>query len=60
MKMGFGVRNQRKANKYREELKQWYGEEMGAKARHAEAFEVAEYGSQPSKGQLKELFSFFD
>jgi N-acetylglucosamine malate deacetylase 1 len=28
--------------------------------KHAEAFEVCEYGSQPDRAELKRLFPFFD
>lgn len=48
------------ANKYRDSLIEWYGEEKGNAVKHAEAFELCEYGSKPSKDQLKRLFPFFD
>ena len=47
------------ANKYRDKLSSLYGNEAARKVKHAEAFEVCEYGSQPSRQQLKELFPFF-
>ncbi|HTQ53725.1 MAG TPA: PIG-L family deacetylase [Bryobacteraceae bacterium] len=40
----------------RQALVKWYGAEHAAKIRHAEAFELCEYGSQPSAEQLRALF----
>lgn len=48
------------ANRFRQELSAWYGAERGAKFKHAEAFEICEYGSQPTKEELRRLFPFFD
>ncbi|MCI0420766.1 MAG: PIG-L family deacetylase [Acidobacteria bacterium] len=47
------------ADRFRTQLKDWYGSEPGARVRHAEAFEICEYGQQPGKGELKRLFPFF-
>jgi LmbE family N-acetylglucosaminyl deacetylase len=47
------------ADRYRAQLKDWYGPEQGTKVRHAEAFEICEYGQQPDKAELKRLFPFF-
>jgi len=47
------------ANRYRAKLDELYGHEKGNKVRYAEAFEVCEYGRQPSKDELKKLFAFF-
>ncbi len=44
------------ADKYRSNLVQLYGEERGSKVRYAEAFEVTEYGRQPTPAELRELF----
>ncbi|MCZ2155252.1 MAG: PIG-L family deacetylase [Bryobacterales bacterium] len=44
----------------REALIRLYGKERGEKVKHAEAFEVCEYGSRPTAEQLKKLFPFFD
>ncbi|HTT63986.1 MAG TPA: PIG-L family deacetylase [Bryobacteraceae bacterium] len=40
----------------RRALVKWYGPERGAKIVHAEAFEVCEYGRQPSEEDLRQLF----
>lgn len=47
------------ARKYRATLVDLLGEEAGNAVKHAEAFEVCEYGTQPSKEELKRLFPFF-
>jgi LmbE family N-acetylglucosaminyl deacetylase len=48
------------ANKYRTELETWYGAEKGKKVKHAEAFEICEYGRQPNVTQIKKLFPFYE
>ena len=48
------------ANKYRDKLIELYGEEKGRKVKYAEAFEVCEYGSRPSREQLKKMFPSFN
>ena len=40
----------------RKALEKWYGPERAARIRHAEAFELCEYGSQPNEARLRELF----
>lgn len=37
-------------------LEQWYGKENALKVKFAEAFELCEYGSQPSIAEIKRLF----
>ena len=39
--------------------KEWYGDEQGEEVKYAEAFELCEYGKQPSEAGLKKLFPFF-
>ena len=46
------------ADRCRDKLIEIYGEEQGRKIRYAEAFEICEYGRQPSREELKELFPF--
>lgn len=48
------------ANKYRDKLIELYGQEQGSKVKCAEAFEVCEYGRQPTAAELKQLFPFFE
>ncbi|MEM9326787.1 MAG: PIG-L deacetylase family protein [Bacteroidota bacterium] len=40
----------------RDVLTKWYGEERANQARHAEAFEICEYGAQPSEEDIRRLF----
>ncbi len=56
----FSRRNQSIAARFNDELKAWYPGDAAAKVKHAEAFEVCEYGSQPDRAELKRLFPFFD
>jgi len=55
----FAARDQATANKFRAKLIELYGQEKGQKIGHAEAFEICEYGRQPSVAELKQLFPFF-
>jgi LmbE family N-acetylglucosaminyl deacetylase len=48
------------ADRFRKELVAELGDEKGKAVKYAEAFEVCEYGTQPSKEELKKLFPFFD
>ncbi len=58
VRQGFADRSLGVAKKYRAKLVEWYGEDRGAKVQHAEAFEVCEYGRQPTKGEIRKLFPF--
>jgi len=40
----------------RQSLIKWYGQERGANVTDAEAFEICEYGRQPSEEEIRELF----
>jgi N-acetylglucosamine malate deacetylase 1 len=44
------------AERYRSLLVERYGEEPGKAVQYAEAFEVCQYGRQPTAGELNELF----
>ena len=48
------------ADRYRDALVTWYGPEKGKKVKHAEAFEICEYGRQPTPAQIKQLFPFYE
>lgn len=46
------------ADNCREKLVELYGEEIGSKVKYAEAFQVCEYGRQPTREDLRRLFPF--
>ncbi len=46
------------AKRYRNGLIRWYGEEAANEIKYAEAFEVCEYGRQPSDADIRQLFPF--
>ena len=48
------------ADRFRNNLVEWYGKEQADKVRYAEAFEICEYGRRPDKAELKRLFPFFE
>jgi LmbE family N-acetylglucosaminyl deacetylase len=39
-------------------LVKWYGPEKGNAIRHAEAFEICEYGTRPDEAMIRKLFPF--
>ncbi|MCI0664278.1 MAG: PIG-L family deacetylase [Acidobacteria bacterium] len=59
VRAGHASRSTGTANRFRKMLNEWYGEEASAKIKHAEAFEICEYGRRPDKAELKRLFPFF-
>jgi LmbE family N-acetylglucosaminyl deacetylase len=46
------------ADRWRDALLRWYGEERGRGVRYAECFEVSEYGRQPDRALWRRLFPF--
>jgi LmbE family N-acetylglucosaminyl deacetylase len=52
-------RNTALADRYRDQLAEWYGKDRAGKVRYAEAFEMCEYGRQPEQKELRRLFPFF-
>jgi N-acetylglucosamine malate deacetylase 1 len=48
------------ADRFREKLVELLGESRGRAVKTVEAFEVCEYGSQPSKEELLRIFPFFE
>jgi LmbE family N-acetylglucosaminyl deacetylase len=48
------------AKRFRAKLIELLGAERGTEVKYAEAFEVCEYGSQPSRDELLRIFPFFD
>jgi N-acetylglucosamine malate deacetylase 1 len=57
---GFARRNQGIATRFRAKLGDWYPAAQTGNIKHAEAFELCEYGAQPNKDELKRLFPFFE
>lgn len=55
----FKDRNVEIANKYRSRLIELYGNDKGSRIKYAEAFEICQYGRQPSIDELKKLFPAF-
>ncbi|MHC4146520.1 MAG: PIG-L deacetylase family protein [Planctomycetota bacterium] len=47
------------ANRFRDELAKWYGQDRAEKIKYAEAFEICEYGRRPSEQEIRKLFPFF-
>jgi len=60
VRQGHAARNLATAERFRKEMGEWYGAERAKKVKHAEAFEICEYGRRPSAEELKKLFPFFD
>jgi LmbE family N-acetylglucosaminyl deacetylase len=48
------------ANQFRDALRKWYGDDQGSNVKFAEAFEICEYGRQPSAEEIRKLFPFLD
>ncbi len=51
-------RQSNEAKRYRNALIKWYGEDQAEKIEYAEAFEICEYGRQPSDDEVRQLFPF--
>ena len=58
MRENFSRRYQGIAIRFAKELNAWYPGEAAKTVKHAEAFEVCEYGSQPGPEELRRLFPF--
>ena len=46
------------AKRFRSTLQKWYGQERGDSFKYAEAFEICEYGRQPTDDEIRKLFPF--
>jgi LmbE family N-acetylglucosaminyl deacetylase len=55
---GFKNRFASIADRCRDKLIELYGPDAGKAVRYAEAFEICEYGRQPTKDELRKLFPF--
>ena len=51
-------RQKGEADRARDVLIKWYGEEKGKAVKLAETFEICEYGAQPSDDEVRRLFPF--
>jgi LmbE family N-acetylglucosaminyl deacetylase len=59
LREGWERRQSGLANRFREGLVKRYGADKGAAVKYAEAFEICEYGRQPSEKEIRQLFPFF-
>ena len=60
LKQRWSERHAREADRFRDLLNEFYGNERAKGVTHAEAFELCEYGRKPAAGELKQLFPFFE
>ncbi len=58
VRKGLANRYARHASNYRDVLTKFYGETAARKVQYAQAFEICEYGSQPTQEQIRKLFPF--
>jgi LmbE family N-acetylglucosaminyl deacetylase len=59
MRKRWSARQGGEADKYRDLLVKWYGEDTGKAVKFAESFELCEYGAKPNEDELRKLFPFF-
>ena len=59
LKERWAKRQAAEADRYRAALVKMYGPEQGQKIKYAEAFEICEYGRQPSAEEIRKLFPFY-
>ncbi len=59
LKQRWHDRQSREADRFRDALTQWYGNEKGKQVKYAEVFELCEYGRRPTPEELKQLFPFY-
>ncbi len=60
LKMRWAARQGSEANKFRDLLIRFYGEEKGQAVQYAETFEICEYGRRPSPQEIRVLFPFYE
>ncbi|HLJ17066.1 MAG TPA: PIG-L family deacetylase [Bryobacteraceae bacterium] len=58
VRRNLAMRYAAQADKYRDTLIKFYGAERASRIRYAQAFEICEYGRQPSQDELKQMFPF--
>lgn len=59
VRKGFEGRCGSVARQFKKEVSEWYGGNADT-VKHAEAFEICEYGRRPNKEELSKLFPFFE
>jgi LmbE family N-acetylglucosaminyl deacetylase len=59
VRASFEKRYEAQAQRFRGKLAEFYGQDKANSIRHAEAFEICEYGRHPDQEELKKLFPFF-
>jgi LmbE family N-acetylglucosaminyl deacetylase len=59
VRAGLAQRSQAVARTARDNLTAWYGKDKADAVRHAEAFEICEYGRRPDRKEIARLFPFF-
>jgi LmbE family N-acetylglucosaminyl deacetylase len=52
-------RNPKINDNVKKSLEKWYGAEKAGNVKHAEAFEICEYGRRPSDEEIRKLFPIF-
>ncbi len=57
VRAAFEARDRRITKNYADELRKWYGDQAD-KIEFSEAFEICEYGHQPTEKELQKLFPF--
>jgi LmbE family N-acetylglucosaminyl deacetylase len=57
---GFAKRQKELTERVRKQVGEWYSPAAAGSIQNVEAFEICEYGGQPSKAELKRLFPFFE
>jgi LmbE family N-acetylglucosaminyl deacetylase len=60
VRKGFEGRDASIARRFRKEAADWYTGDKLDGVKHAEAFEICEYGRRPDKAELAKLFPFFE
>jgi LmbE family N-acetylglucosaminyl deacetylase len=58
VRKNLGQRYAGEADRYRDALVKLYGPQRGRAIRYAQAYEICEYGRQPSQEELKQMFPF--
>jgi N-acetylglucosamine malate deacetylase 1 len=58
LRKGWDRRQSSEARNSRDALVRWYGKDRAQQIKYAEAFEICEYGRQPSEKEVRRLFPF--